>query len=111
VVIPEDPDVLFDAILALKRAPLRRALMVLRGQSYAREHWSRRHTLDAMESMLLRICSEHAGGDSDRTVRAESPDSARAVRRQDSGNALQRGAPTEKGIALFGGKDAGVIRR
>jgi colanic acid biosynthesis glycosyl transferase WcaI len=82
VVEPEDPCALLDAILALRRDPQRRAVMGLRGQAFAREHWDRQRALNAMESALVRVHSGY-GGRSARTGRTGSTDSSRAVAAQD----------------------------
>jgi colanic acid biosynthesis glycosyl transferase WcaI len=75
VVEPEDPCALLDAILALRRDPQRRAVMGLRGQAFAREHWDRQRALNAMESALVRVSSGY-GGHSTRTGRTGSTHSS-----------------------------------
>lgn len=57
VVEPEDPAALLEAILALRQDPQRRVSMGFRGQAYAREHWDRQRTLDAMVLALMRAQS------------------------------------------------------
>jgi colanic acid biosynthesis glycosyl transferase WcaI len=82
VVEPEDPCALLDAILALRRDAQRRALMSLRGQAFAREHWDRQRALNAMESALVRVRSLY-GGRSARTGRIGSTDSSVDAAAQD----------------------------
>lgn len=82
VVEPEDPGALLDGILALRRDSQRRAVMGLRGQAFAREHWDRQRALDDMESALVRVSSGY-GGRSARIGRTGSTDSSGAAAPQD----------------------------
>ena len=59
VVMPEDPQALFDAITALSRNEKARIAMGENGRNYARTHWNRSRILPYIEAQLLNQIESH----------------------------------------------------
>jgi colanic acid biosynthesis glycosyl transferase WcaI len=58
VVLPEEPEALMDAIVALSQDTPRRHAMGARGRAYARQQWDRERILPALEARLLVIAGQ-----------------------------------------------------